>query len=189
MYENFVNIEIKEDIPSEIILEFCNETKLKPTLQAFDGSFDNFCGPEPDVLIFIQNTAEAFLFSGLYDLLKYSLPKLWVKIKGTKSLNTKDSISINIIMKDEKNRSLHMVIDGTIPYESITDVIDKSFQLLENGREDLFNNPYFQEKDDSDEQNVRLFYNHSTQSFEPFNFSESKKFWNKIEDDINNMDG
>lgn len=82
-----------------------------------------------------------------------------------------------------------MAFDGKIPEESINDVIHKSFQFFKMNRDDLFSNPDYVEKDNSGEQNVRLFYNHSTMKMEPFNFSEYQKYFEDIENDMDNMEG
>lgn len=188
-------------VPTELIEVFApirNELQIEITHKKQEIHFDNFNGSEiSDIVIYIrQHSTEIlvgnFLSAMAYDILLAGLKSLWVNLSklaikkiagsGTKTIKSK-KISINLMNGD---RVVEIVLEGDVNKSEAQAIIEKSFNFINSNKVDeSFENPDFVSQKGS-KKVITLIYNHEKELWEPENYGENKREFEKFVRDMEN---
>jgi hypothetical protein len=196
-----IHTTIKSFISSAIVDEFrsnLSQTGLTSTVEIEDSEWTHFDGGEiADIIIYIKEHAVELAVTGLaapfaYDVLKSSISKMWKSLTKARfrkeDKNEPDTKHISVRIQDSQNRVVQIEINGNLPVASIEAVISAALTNLDTPKkEQLFKNKDFVSTTKTG-QSVQLYYNPSTNIWEPYNYAKLKEEWDDLMKQIDKLE-
>jgi len=191
---------IYRNLPSEIIDNFqtiSNNSDLIISSIENKEEFYNLTGGPADIEIFINSHLTELIASGLifptvYDLLKDSIKTTWKKLtnyykkKNIQIEEDKNYISLNFKIKPDKTIEYNLV--GKLDEQIIDKLNEKIFEYLQNTEKqnEDFANPDLKNKDET-EPTIKMYYNSSSTSWLPYDYTVAKMRDEQLKQIINRM--
>lgn len=185
--DNQLNIVYKHYIPDNWIKELEDKIKnQKLSVQSMKDNeeFDNFSGPElSDIIVYIGST---LINPAIYDIVKYGVVKLFKKLRKLDNETSEKRLSIRY--EDAHGRKFNINLEGDISDDLIEEVVEESLDFINSDKKESL---YAQEdfvSNTEDNPTIELKYNQESKQWEPVNYGEIRRFWKKMEDEIDNLD-
>lgn len=184
--DNQLQIVYKYYIPENWIEEFKDNAKTESvSVQSIKDNqeFDNFDGPElSDIIIYISS---ALVSPAIYDIVKYGVVRIYKKLGKLDNETTEKKLSIRY---EDTQGKFNINLEGNISDDLIENVVEESLDFIKsNKKEKLYTQEDFVSNAE-DNPTVELQYNQESKRCEPVNFGEIRRFWKKMEDEIDNLD-
>lgn len=96
--------------------------------------------------------------------------------------------SVIVFRFKNENKEIEVILPSAIKGESLQEIIDKEFLLLQSEKlAAIFKNPD-NVSDDNEKPRIRLHYNEDSRQWEPENFADLRRKWDELRNSINNLD-
>lgn len=154
---------------------------------------DNFTGPLPDVVIYIQENWDFLVAASVKGAISgtfaFLIKSLWTKVAKYYEKNNQDSgnKTISLNLKISPDKMIEYSLEGDINPALVSEVTDKMVAGLLNKEaiSQSFNNPELIDSTDSITK-VKYFYDEEKKLWLPFNQAENKKYWEDLRNDAMN---
>jgi hypothetical protein len=193
---------VYKKVPEEVIADFRGsfDDSVSVSLKRERDDCNNFSGPTPDVLIYIDKhltdiiigSVSGVVFSETWSLLKIAIESAWKKLcvfySKKEDQPHEDSNLICLSFKIESDKTLEYRLKGNVDEKLILEATNKLFEHLndQNKRKADFTNPDFVLT--PEEPRLDMLYNYETGEWETVNYAEMKRLYKELLDKANKFD-